>query len=414
MTVLIVCSAVAILVWSLVGRRLQHWHVSGPVAIVVAGIAVGFFMQDRLSAELNTVLAERLVELILAILLFVDATEVRGGFAAGEKSRVLRLLLIALPVSVVATVAVGLPLLGTSAFAVLAIACVVLPLDFAPAAELLRDRRLPRGMRHALAVESGYNDGIFSPVFAFALLVLDLPGESGDPFAALEGAVPAAGYAIAFGVGIGLVTGWLARACQKRAWEAENGIRIVMVLIPLITYAAATSVGGNGFVAAFLAGLGYKFARTGSGKGKTEILHGELSLVDDIGILTSFFMWFVFGAVASLIFTTPVQWPWVLFALLALTVLRFVPVYLAFLGSRVSFREQTALGLAGPRGTSSIVFGLLAYNAMRDDDANTALYVLVVTVLGSLVLHGYLGLRLTRLLVGRPATSEDPVASPAG
>ena len=55
------------------------------------------------------------------------------------------------------------------------------------------------------------------------------------------------------------------------------------------------------------------------------------------------------------------------------------------------FREQTALGFAAPRGTSSIVFGLLAFNAMRDDDANIALYVLVVTVLGSVVLHGLFG-----------------------
>ena len=90
-----------------------------------------------------------------------------------------------------------------------------------------------------------------------------------------------------------------------------------------------------------------------------------------------------------------------LFALLALTVLRMLPVYLAFLGSSVPFREQTALGFAAPRGTSSIVFGLLAFNAMRDDDANIALYVLVVTVLGSVVLHGLFGTRITRALIGK-------------
>lgn len=127
----------------------------------------------------------------------------------------------------------------------------------------------------------------------------------------------------------------------------------------------------------------------------------ELSLADDIANLSSLFMWFVFGAVVSLIFVTPVEWPWILFALLSLTVLRMLPVYLAFLGSSVPFREQTALGFAAPRGTSSIVFGLLAFNAMRDDDANIALYVLVVTVLGSVVLHGLFGTRITRALVGK-------------
>ena len=126
----------------------------------------------------------------------------------------------------------------------------------------------------------------------------------------------------------------------------------------------------------------------------------ELSLADDIANLSSLFMWFVFGAVVSLIFVTPAEGPWILFALLALTVLRMLPVYLAFLGSSVPLREQNALGFAAPRGTSSIVFGLLAFNAMRDDDANIA-YVLVVTVLGSVVLHGLFGTRITRALVGK-------------
>lgn len=403
MITLIVCAGIAVLAWSLVGERLRRWHVSGPAAMVLAGIAAGFWLQAELEAGLNTVIAERVVEVILALLLFVDATEVRGGFLAGERSRVLRLLLIALPVSTVLTVVVGLPLLGTSVFAVIVMACVVLPLDFAPAPELLRDRKLPRGMRHALAVESGYNDGIFSPLFACALLVVALPGsgEHETPLGALEGALPAIGYALLFGAGIGGVVGLLVRWVVARGWAPENGVRLALVLVPIITYACAVAVGGNGFVAAFIAGLVYKFARAGRHEEQHHVVHQELSLADDLATLSSFVMWFVFGAVVSLVFVTPVEWPWIVFALLALTVLRLAPVYLAFLGSAVPFREQTALGFAAPRGTSSIVFGLLAFNAMRDDDANIALYVLVVTVLGSVVLHGLFGARITRALVGK-------------
>lgn len=405
MITLIVCAAIAMVAWALVGERLRRWHISGPVAIVLVGIVTGFFLQAELETGLNTVIAERVVEVILALLLFVDAIEVRGGFLAGERSRVLRLLLIALPVSLVLTVIVGLPLLGTSVFAVIVMACVVLPLDFAPAPELLRDSTLPRGMRHALAVESGYNDGLFSPLFACALLVVALPraGEHETPLGALEGALPALGYALLFGASIGGVVGLLVRLATSRGWVPENGVRIAMALVPLITYACATSVGGNGFVAAFVAGLAYKFAR--SGFRETPHHHREvereLSLADDLATTSSLLMWFVFGAVVSLIFVTPAEWPWILFALLALTVLRIAPVYLAFLGSSVPFREQTALGFAAPRGTSSIVFGLLAFNTMRDDDANIALYVLVVTVLGSIVLHGLFGMRIARALVGK-------------
>lgn len=397
------------LLWSLVSERLRRWHISGPLAMVTIGLVIGFILRDDVAEHLNTDLAERTVELILALLLFVDATEVRGGFLGGERNIVGRLLGIALPLSIVITVGVGIPMLGVSSVAVvLAIACIVLPIDFAPAAEILRDPKLPRKLRHGLAVESGYNDGIFSPLFAFALLLLGLPGESKSPMAALEDAVPAMGFAILVGVGIGGFTGLLARAASRRAWVTSHGLRIAMVLIPLVTYACATSIGGNGFVAAFLAGIAYKLTRLGRAGSHDDVPHAELSLVDEIGQMSALIMWSMFGVVTAFVFFTPFQWIWIVFALLALTVFRALPVYAAFLGSGLTFREQTALGLLGPRGTSSVVFGLLAFNAMRDDDAYAAMYVMVITVLGSVILYGIFGGRAARKLVGTP--HESPAA----
>ena len=173
-----------------------------------------------------------------------------------------------------------------------------------------------------------------------------------------------------------------------------------MVLIPLVTYACATAIGGNGFVAAFLAGIAYKLTRLGRAGSHDDVPHAELSLVDEIGQMSALVMWSMFGVVTAFVFMTPFEWTWILFGLLALTVFRAIPVYLAFLGSGLNFREQTALGLLGPRGTSSAVFGLLAFNAMRDDDAYAAMYIMVVTVLGSVILYGLFGARAARRLVG--------------
>ncbi|UOQ59011.1 cation:proton antiporter [Leucobacter rhizosphaerae] len=401
MVILLVCSMVSMLLWSLVSERLRRWHVSGPLAMVATGLVIGFILREDVAEHLNTDLAERTVEIILALLLFVDATEVRGGFLGGERKIVGRLLGIALPLSLLVTVAVGIPMLGvTSIGVVLAIACIVLPIDFAPAAEILRDPGIPRRLRHGLAVESGYNDGIFSPLFAFALLLLGLPGHTTSPLEALEDAVPAFGFAVLVGVGIGGLTGLLARAASRREWVTSHGLRIAMVLIPLVTYAAATAIGGNGFVAAFLAGIAYKMTRLGRAHSHDDVAHSELSLVDEIGQMSALVMWSMFGVVTALVFFTPFEWAWVVFALLALTVFRAIPVYAAFLGSGLSLREQTALGVLGPRGTSSVVFGLLAFNAMRDDDAYAAMYVMVMTVLGSVILYGVFGARAARRLVG--------------
>lgn len=406
MIILLVCSMVSMLLWSLFSERLGRWRISGPLAMVAVGLVIGYVLRDDVAKHLNTDLAERTVEVILALLLFVDATEVRGGFLGGERKIVGRLLGIALPVSLVLTVAVGIPMLGVSSIAVvLAIACIVLPIDFAPAAEILRDRKIPRRLRHGLAVESGYNDGIFSPLFAFALLLLGLPGETTSPISALEDAVPAMGFAILVGIGIGGLTGLLARVASRREWVTNHGLRIAMVLIPLVTYACATAIGGNGFVAAFLAGISYKLTRLGRAGSHDDVAHAELSLVDEIGQMSALVMWSMFGVVTAFVFMTPFEWAWVVFALLALTAFRAIPVYLAFLGSGMNVREQTALGLLGPRGTSSVVFGLLAFNAMRDDDAYAAMYVMVMTVLGSVILYGLFGARAARSLVGPSADS---------
>ncbi|WP_344535460.1 cation:proton antiporter [Streptomyces albiaxialis] len=423
---MIVCGLAVILLWTFASRLLLRGHVSGPVVMVAGGIAAGFVFGDEIGNHLDTDLAERIVQLILALLLFVDAIEVRGGFLAGERRTAARLLFLALPLSLVAAFVLGLPLLGVSSWAaVLAAACVVMPADFAPAAELLRDERLPRGLRHVLAVESGYNDGFFSPVFAFALLLLEASAETADPLSALEHAVPAAAYAVLVGVGIGAVTGFALRLSVAAGWTGLAAIRVALVVVPLLTYAVAVHVGGNGFVAAFLAGLAYKLGRRGrrglhveSGDDPHEAAaRAEPEAVDVVTALASMLMWFVFGGVAVLVLDVGFEGRWILYGLLALTVARLVPVYLAMLRGRTTWGERTLLGVLGPRGTSSIVFGLLAFNAMRDSDAVAVLYVMTVVIIGSMLLHGLLAPLCVRRFSApgrRPRPSRPDRRSPDG
>ena len=71
MTPLIVFGMGAIIAWSIVSDRLRRWHISGPLTMIVLGVVVGSFMIDQIGSHLDTELAERIVELILAVLLFV-------------------------------------------------------------------------------------------------------------------------------------------------------------------------------------------------------------------------------------------------------------------------------------------------------------------------------------------------------
>lgn len=414
MNAIIVCGMVVILLWSCLGQRLEARGLNGPIVVVILGVVSGLSLGRDLGEYLNTGIAEKIVEVVLAVLLFVDATEVRRGFFGGEPRLVARLLAIALPLSLLAAVGAAAVLIpNVSWAALLVIACIVVPTDFAASAGVLRDARMPARIRHLLNVESGYNDGIVSPLFVFAL-ALSSGGDTEDgPLRALTVAVMASGVALLVGGIIGAGSGYLVRRAAREPQASLQSLRIAIVLVPLLVYVVAVALNGNGFVAAFVAGIAFRAARH-RGKGGTEgAAHHEMAAADDVAVATSLGVWFVFGAVLALTFETGVDWRIVLFGLLALTVIRMVPVFLALLGSSTTWRERTAIGILGPRGTASIVFGLLAYNALSEDLGNATLYVTMIVVIGSMVLHGLIAPRLAvSLITHSDRPSEAP--SPAG
>ncbi|GJJ17901.1 cation:proton antiporter [Mycolicibacterium mageritense] len=379
----LVAVSVVLAAWSLLSRGLERLRLTAPMVLVLAGVAVGFTTQDVLAVTLNTDTAQHAAEIILAVLLFVDATDVRGGFFGADPRSALRMLLIAMPIGLAVSVLLGLWLLPGQPWAVLlVIACVVIPIDFAPASSLLRDPQIPERVRGLLNVEAGYNDGIVSPIFLFAVTLAADHTHAETPLDALGHAVPEALKALLAGVVVGAGLAMLTNAAERHELITSQAKRLILVTAPLLAFGSSLGIGGNGFVSAFVCGIAFNYFRSSAG------FRTELELVDDVGFLLAAVMWFVFGltAVVALGFGVPLGL--VLFCLLVLTVARVVPVLLAMLGSRVSWRERLLLGWLGPRGTTSIVFGLLAFNALEGVAEHTVALVMVVAVLGSVVIHG--------------------------
>lgn len=71
------------------------------------------------------------------------------------------------------------------------------------------------------------------------------------------------------------------------------------------------------------------------------------------------------------------------------------------LGTPFTWPERLMVGWLRPRGTTSIVFGLLAFNVLAGDDEQEVLMTMVIAVLASVVLHG----------VGAPAAARAYRAS---
>lgn len=366
----------------MLARRLEQWRITAPIFLVLAGVAASFTIARGLADALDGHVAERIAEVILAVLLFVDATDVRGGLFGKHPRPAIRVLFIALPLSLAAAVLLGLWLLPGSGWAMLVvIACVVMPIDFAPAASILRDERIPERVRDLLNVEGGYNDGIVSPLFIFALVLAGDRSNAITPLDALSSAVPQAIKAIAVGSCIGAVLATAANAAGRRQFMNAQSRRLILVAAPLLSYGLSVGIGGNGFVSAFVCGIAIKYLW------RTPGIREDLELIDDVGFLLTAVMWFVIGGVAALALTS-VPWHVLVFCLLALTLVRMVPVGVALLGSNFSWPERLLVGWLGPRGTTSIVFALLAFNALQGEAAQESLTMVVVVVLGSVVLHG--------------------------
>ncbi|MEX1008579.1 MAG: cation:proton antiporter [Acidimicrobiia bacterium] len=129
--------------------------------------------------------------------------------------------------------------------------------------------------------------------------------------------------------------------------------------------ASAIEAGANRFVAAFVGGMAF-----GS------IMPGDdpltLGFTDDAGELLSLLVWLLFGATMTVPAFVHLVWQDVVFAVLALTVVRMVPVAIALAGTGVDRATVAFVGWFGPRGLASVVFVLIAVDSLDPADGKHA------------------------------------------
>ncbi|GAA4686771.1 cation:proton antiporter [Pseudonocardia yuanmonensis] len=398
-----------LLAWGLVAGRLARFSVTMPLAMLAAGMLLTAGPDPVFVFDIEFESAEHVVEGILAILLFTDATEVPGGMLGREPRLTLRLLLVALPLSLaVAWLAGALLFGGIGAWLLLVLATVVMPVDLAPAIAFVRDRRIPERLRQVVNAESGLNDGLVAPVFLIALAGATAAGGEGLTEAALN-AVPALVIAIAVGALVGAVAARLLRLVLDAGWTQPSALRIGVLALPLLAYGGAAVFGANGFVAAFVAGVFFE-------PEARRLPAGTLHLVEDVGTLLSLALWFIFGAIVNQTLAGgAITWQVVVFALVALTIARMLPVAVSLIRTDVPARDRLVLGWAGPRGVATLVFGMLAFIDLASPQKDLALAVTVVTVVASIVVHG-LSTGLVARRYGRAGVTGDvpEPASPGG
>ncbi|GEM32921.1 sodium/hydrogen exchanger [Nocardia neocaledoniensis NBRC 108232] len=391
-----------VLVWACTSRAFGRWSITEPVAMIVAGAAVGLTDDQWIFPAIDTEVALRLVEFLLALFLFSDATEIRDRIA---KNTGVTRLLVAFMISLAIATVVGRYVLQLDSWPLLLVlACIVMPTDLVPAQSILRDNRITKRVRDSLNVESGLNDGLVAPVMLFALEAYRRSLDSEDAVGALGHAVTAVVKSVLTGVPLGAIAGVALSAAAARGWTDPRTVRCGILAIPVLSFAVGVLIDGNGFVAAFLAGIMYRATHR-------DIPGEPLDLTEGLAQFLGLGLWFVVGAIAVAI--PRLEWTVIVYGLLALTAFRIVPVAVTLVGSRFTPAERVMLCCLGPRGVASIVFGLLAINSLAGTpDADLVVGATLVVVCGSIVVHG-VGAPLIAAGFGRRSRRVRDVPGPS-
>lgn len=373
--------ALSILVFGVISGRTEKSPLTPPMVFVTIGLALAVLGLLELDAESR--FFHLLAELTLVLVLFTDAARIDLRQLVRQHRIPVRLLAIGLPLTIVAGAALALWLFdGLGLWPAAVLAAILAPTDAALGQAVVSNKSVPVRIRQALNVESGLNDGIALPAVVILLSCM----------AMMEGA-QSAGYWTLFtakqvllgplvGVAVGYFGGKVVVWGQKSGWMNHTFQDLAVIGLSLGAFSWAELVGGNGFIAAFTAGLTLgNTARTAC-----ECLweFGEAE-----GNLATLLVFMIFGAALVPAALAHLDATVVVYALGSLTVVRMVPVLVSLVGLRLRWDTRLFLGWFGPRGIASILFALLLLEEIgTGPEVERLLTIIVTTVLLSVFLHG--------------------------
>jgi cell volume regulation protein A len=322
----------------------------------------------------NIALAQMIGTLALAYILFsggldTDWKVVKPVLRPAGVLATLGVLLTALLVSVFAVV-----FLGFSWMEGLLLGSVMSSTDAAAVFSILRSRsiRLKGRLQPLLELESGSNDpmAVFLTVTTIRLLQ--------TPTLSWWIAIPSFLWQMAMGAVMGIVFGKLIIYLINKTRLGYEGLYPVLTLaLVLFAYGVTDVIGGNGFLAVYLAGMYL---------GNKSFLHKRSLMRFHSGIawLVQITMFLTLGLLVFPSHLVPVFGSGLLLAGFLMLVGRPVAVMLCLYRSGFSFREKVLVSWVGLRGAVPIVlamFPLMAGVARAEQIFNLVFFVVIASVL---------------------------------
>ena len=385
----------------MIANRLSPTVITAPM--VFLGFGAVLSQTDLVPHHGLESLLHAVAEIALIILLFLDAAQIDQAALLKRRVWPARMLVLGLPLAFLLGTALGLfAFPGWPLAAVALVAAILVPTDAALGQPVVSNPNVPERPRRALTVESGLNDGLALPLVllmaSFAAPAGLAPDEGWLAFAAKQVTLgPLVGAII--GVIGGFVLLWAQRV--KATSDVYEGIGALALAAS--AYLAATLVDGNGFIAAFAAGLGFGAVVREQCAFVYEFTEGEGQLLSWAAFLLIGLV-LVPAAVAELTLETA------LYILGSLLLVRPLAIWLSLLGTDAALSTRLFFGWFGPRGLATALFALLVVEQLDHDLGEDVLHLAVNAVWISAVLHGITaapGARLYAQLVTRNKKSAE-------
>lgn len=381
---LIILAACIILMFGLFSKAAERTVITAPMVFVTIGLLLGPVGFSLLHVDIEAQGIQLLAELTLIIILFVDASFIQ---LKNIKSRLhglpARLLLIGLPLTMVfgsVTAMLLFPQLNLWLLVVLAL--ILSPTDAALGQAVVKSEKVPSNIRDSISAESGLNDGISLPPIFVCLAVIASglghisPEDHWFTFMTMQLTLgPIIGGAIGF------IGGRLIEFSHQKNWTDSIFQRLMCLSIAILAYASAESLEGNGFIAAFCAGLFL-------GVKNVQVRERIQDFGETEGQMLTLFVFVILGLIIIPAFSPYWDFNALIYAILSLTIIRIVPVFICLLGSGLSNYSKLFIAWFGPRGIASILYLLIALEKIGAAGHEYVLSIIVLTVLLSIFAHG--------------------------
>lgn len=383
-------AALVVIASAVLPRLLQGRLITAPIVYLLIGVVLHHVLPFGEKPDLLEEIwwVKRLSELVVIVALTNAGLKLNRPFAPETWRFSKRLLLFAMPITMLVTFALGYWGFGFALATAVLLAAVIAPTDPVLASEIQTSP--PNGedysaTRVALTTEAGVNDGL---AFPFTYLAIGVAVFGGSNWEWLwSWFIMDFVFKITAGVIIGWAMGWLLdkviTLIPGKDGTTKLGTGVFSLSLTLLPYGVAELCGAYGFVSVFIAACVFRNLETH--KEYQQQLHDFSEDVEHILMAVIFVF---LGIYASGDLLLDLTWPYVLFAVLLIFAVRPLAGLISLIGAPLKPLQKFTMSFFGIRGIGSLYYlsyALFAYDFQQGQEAFALVVFLMIL---SAVVHG--------------------------